>query len=109
MPSVYQVLINQNITQSWGGGYLNLADYTEVALLARFDGDLNAVVSLEIYNDNHSIAQEKITVTNYWLPGQGWVHFTKVYRLYAPTFSIALYNPTSPMTARISVYAACCA
>ena len=63
---------------------------------------------METYFNNLSAIQEKLTIGP---PGpEGWntAILTRTYPVDAPTLSIVLYNPSTPMDFLLRLYAACC-
>jgi hypothetical protein len=102
--SYFDTVLDQTISSNTAGKILNLQGYREFALLARFDGGVanaNKEFAFEIYNNSYTVVRETVR-----LNAQGWVNFSKVYTVFAPTVLVTVYNPPANLKTKITVYAA---
>jgi hypothetical protein len=98
--SLYEMVMNETISDSKGGNPVNLDGFREFSLLARFEGPANATFAFEIYFDNITVVRENIE-----LNAGGWINFAKIYPVYAPKVGLAVYHPPTNLKVRISFYA----
>jgi hypothetical protein len=98
---------SKTITQSTPLGSWNVAGYQQINLHALVQGGSGSVY-MELYFNNLSAAQEKLTIGPVGPGGWNIATLTKTYPVYAPTLSIVLYNPSTQMDFKLRLYSACC-
>jgi hypothetical protein len=99
---------NQTITNSTPIGQWDLSGYSQVAVHILIKGPGGAKVYPELYFNNLSAAQETLTIGPPGPAGWNIATLAKVYPIFAPTFSLVLYNPSAQMEINLRLYAACC-
>ena len=100
-PYFYDTIIDKTITASEAGKTVNLAGYSQFAVLARFEGPAKGHVAFEIGAALETVLREEID-----LNAAGWCNFAKVYSVLAPQTGVAFYNPTGTMKIKMTFYAA---
>lgn len=98
--SLFEMVIDETISESKGGKPVNLDGFREFSVLARFEGPANERFAFEIYFDSLTVIREEIE-----LNPAGWINFAKVYPVYAPKVGLAVYHPPLNLKVRISFYA----
>jgi len=78
-PYFYDTIIDKTITASEAGKTVNLSGYSQVAVLARFEGPANGHVAFEVGAALETVFREEID-----LNAAGWFNFAKVYPVFAP-------------------------
>jgi len=100
-PYFYDTIIDKTITASEAGKTVNLSGYSQVAVLARFEGPANGHVAFEVGAALETVFREEID-----LNAAGWFNFAKVYPVFAPQTGVGFYNPTGTIKIKMTFYAA---
>jgi hypothetical protein len=98
---------SMHIGASTAVGSWNVAGYQQINVHAWVKGG-SGTVYMETYFNNLSAYQEKLTIGPVGPGGWNIALFTKTYAVHAPTMSVVLYNPSTPMDFTLRLYAACC-
>lgn len=98
---------SKSISTSTAVGSWNVAGYQQVNVHALVRGGAGTVY-MECYFNNLSAYHEKLTIGPGGPGGFNIAILAKTYPVHAPTFSIVLYNPSTPMDFTVRLYAACC-
>jgi hypothetical protein len=96
------------ITTSTPIGQWDLSGYSQVAVHMWVKGAGGAKVGAELYFNSLSAAQETLTIGPSGPGGWNIAILSKVYPVFAPTFSLVLYNPSAQMDFALRLYASCC-
>ncbi len=97
---IFETIMKGTISKSKAAKIVDVCGFRRYSILARFEGDPDATLKMEINNNNKLVRQEFLQ-----LNAAGWLNFYKEYTVYAPKIGVVIYHPSSKMKVEMTLYA----